>query len=676
MNTNMQQKVAIPIQTHTWEAILNYLISVRVINRRFIHNIIQLIHTIDTRPYARDDYDVFLIKSIAFVAKVREDGVNNLNYIKTSIEQSDLDQNYVAQLYQNLAMTTEDMSKEEYDNLIELVSLYVDYGFIYYSWPLIVKAHDALINGNGRITINEIQKIKELYESTLSKIRVSDTTRNTENTLCIGQGSKKELKNEISQLYDTLTDPSNILVTGLKELNRFLNGGYRRKRMYIYYAPTNSFKSGILLYNALWIMTFNPEIKPKFPNKKLAILMITMENTVEETMDRIHAIYTAGQVDPRNITKDEYLKQWDNIFENLNTNFKLYIRYKQPGTTSVGIMTEVQEIEEDDNVEIAAVIIDHLGNMGKLDKNVDDRKGLINTTYELSDWAKQTDRTIITAMHTNSSFDEIRAEAEQNGKTNIVRSMGRHCIADAKYIDRAVDQSIYMLKERSNIDGKWYLGFKYEKVRTKKSNGSNVFYHLLENEITLRYDQGLSGCNSYPCIPGTENSIQMAQAEANGIQQMTAGITPQTSLPPPMPKNPPMAFGNSMGGGMGFGNKSNQFQAAIQNKMNQPMEMTINQGESFNIETAGIIQQVPQSFDNSRLSLLLDDNDSYSSDYSSQDFSNDDDENFNDYLGSLYANPDNFNSSGINQSDDSDEDYDTNEFAESEDDVSIYVDGD
>ena len=672
MNTIKQQKIAIPIQTHTWEAILNYLISVGIINRRFIHNILQLIHSIDTRPYVNDDYDVFLIKSIDFVAKVREDGVNNLNYIKTSIEQSDLDQNYVSQLYQNLAMSTEDMSKEEYDNLIELVSLYVDYGFIYYSWPLIVKAHDALINNNGRLSFDEIQKIKELYESTLSKIRVADTTRNAENTLCIGQGAKKELKNKISQLYDTLTDPSNILVTGIKELNRFLNGGYRRKRMYIYYAPTNSFKSGILLYNALWIMTFNPNIKPKFPNKKLAILMITMENTVEETMDRIHAIYTAGQVDPRNITKEEYLKQWENIFENLNTNFKLYIRYKQPGTTSVGIITEVQEIEEDDNVEIAAVIIDHLGNMGKLDKNADDRKGLINTTYEISDWAKQTDRAVITAMHTNSSFDEIRAEAEQNGKTNIVRSMGRHCIADAKYIDRAVDQSIYMLKERSNIDGKWYLGFKYEKVRSKKSNGSNVFYHLLENEITLRYDQGLPGCNSYPCIPGTENAIQMAQAEANGIQQMQAGISSQSSLPPPMPKPQSMAFGNSMSGGMGFGNKQNQFQTAIQNKINQPMEMTINQGGSFNIETAGIIQQIPQSFDN--IQPLSDE---MSSDYSNQDFSNDDDENFNDYLGELYANPSNFNPSGVYQTEDSDdEDYNTNQFTESDDDISIYMDGD
>ena len=229
-----------------------------------------------------------------------------------------------------------------------------------------------------------------------------------------------------------------------------------------------------------------------------------------------------------------------------------------------------------------------------------------------------------------------------------------------------------MLKERSNIDGKWYLGFKYEKVRSKKSNGSNVFYHLLENEITLRYDQGLPGCNSYPCIPGTENAIQMAQAEANGIQQMQAGISSQSSLPPPMPKPQSMAFGNSMSGGMGFGNKQNQFQAAIQNKINQPMEMTINQGGSFNIETAGIIQQIPQSFDN--IQPLSDE---MSSDYSNQDFSNDDDENFNDYLGELYANPSNFNPSGVYQTEDSDdEDYNTNQFTESDDDISIYMDGD
>ena len=111
---------------------------------------------------------------------------------------------------------------------------------------------------------------------------------------------------------------------------------------------------------------------------------------------------------------------------------------------------------------------------------------------------------------------------------------------------------------------------------------------------------------------------------------------------------------------------------AIQNKINQPMEMTINQGGSFNIETAGIIQQIPQSFDN--IQPLSDE---MSSDYSNQDFSNDDDENFNDYLGELYANPSNFNPSGVYQTEDSDdEDYNTNQFTESDDDISIYMDGD
>lgn len=655
-NTKKQPKVAMPITSHTFEAILNYLISVRVINRRFIHNIQQLLDMIDTRPYSQDDYDVFLLKAIKFVAQVRENGVNNLNYIKTSIEQSDLDQNFVDQLYQNLAMATDDMSKEEYDNLMESISLYVDYAYIFYSWPMIVAAYDALINNTGRISYRSISRIKELYESTLSKIRVSDAARDSENTICIGPKASKDLRNEVSRIYDDANDPCNTFVTGLKELNRFLNGGYRRRRMYIYYAPTNSFKSGILLYNALWIMTFNPEIKPKFPNKKLAILMITMENTVDETMDRIHAIYTAGQVDPRTITKDEYLKQWDGIFENLNTNFRLYIRYKQPGTTSVGIETEVQELEEDENVEICCVIIDHLGNMGKLDRSVDDRKGLINTTYELSDWAKQTDRTIITAMHTNSNFDDMRAEAEQNGKTNLVRMMGRHCIADAKYIDRAVDQSIYMLKERSAIDGQWYLGFKYEKVRSKKSTGSNIFYHRLENEITLRYDQGSNVCNSFPCLPGTENSIQMAQAEANGIQQASAGIGPAVMPPPPIHGSAP--FGNSVSGS---GNRrQNSFQSGISAKMSQPMPMSINQGTSFDITTVGINQPIPPSFD-----ISVDD-----VDFNSGDFGVDSDDWF------IGANEQSLPTSELlSEEDESMFDYEDEDLQPSisDDDVSIYI---
>ena len=583
--TKKQSKVSIPITSHTFEAILNYLISMRIINRKFIHNIQQLLDIIDTRPYSGDDYDLFLLNAIQFVAKVRENGVNNLNYIKTSIEQSDLDQNFVEQLYQNLAMATSDMSKEEYDNLSEAVSLYVDYAYIFYSWPLIVSAHDTIVNTTGRISRESISKIKNLYEGTLSKIRISDSARDCENTVCIGPKSNKTLRNEISRIYDDANDPCNIFVTGLKELNRFLNGGYRRKRMYIFYAPTNSFKSGILLYNALWIMTFNPEIKPKYPNKKLAIVMITMENTVDETMDRIHAIYTAGQVDPREISKDEYLKQWDGIFEYLNTNFRLYIRYKQPGTTSVGIETEIQELEEDENVEVCCVIIDHLGNMGKTDRSVDDRKGMINTAYELSDWAKQTDRMVLTAMHTNSNFDDIRAEAEQNGKTNLVRMMGRHCIADAKYIDRAVDQSIYLLKERSPIDGSWYLGFKYEKIRSKKSSGSNIFYHRLENEITLRYDQGSNVCNSFPCIPGTENSVQIAQAEANGIVQSQTPFNNVSVMPPPPMPQKVAPFGNS-----NVGN-------GVSSKMSRPMPLSINQPTPFDITTVRINTPIPTSFD-------------------------------------------------------------------------------
>lgn len=570
------QKVSIPITKETFESILNYLISVKSVSRRFIHNILILLEKLDKGPYERDDYDKFIIDAVEFTSQLRFDGVNNLNYIKNSIEQSSLDQKYVNKIFNNLKNATSEMTKEEYINLEKCIADYVDYIYIYITRSSIVQSYSDLMNTNGKPSIESIHKLKDLFESTLSNIRMTDATRNDESDINIDPKNKNQINTRIEELYDILTDPSNNFKVGIKELNRFLKGGYKRKRCYIYYAPTNSFKSGILLYNALWIMKFNPQIKPKFPNKRLAILLLTMENSVEETMDRIYSIYTGGQFDVENLTKDQYVKQWAEINGDLfNSNFSLIIRYVSPGYTSLSIQSLVTEIEDDDNLEIAVVIIDHLGNIGKLDKHADDRSGLISSMYELSDWVKRTDRLLITAMHTNSTFDSEIAEAIANGKSNLVNMMGRHCIADAKYIDRAVDMSIYLYKEYSHYDGNFYLGFKYEKVRGKEQKtGSNVFYHRLENGITLRFDENTPSCFSFPRIPGSEaiaSQLQLSSPQLQLSNNINMGMDPfgttmpMTSLQQIMPQS---------------------MQSQI-NPVTKVPEIKINQQTDFNIDTAG-----------------------------------------------------------------------------------------
>jgi hypothetical protein len=505
-----KQKIGIPITNYTFEAMLNYLLFAKNVNARFLRNIIKLMDALDRRAYEKDQYIITVQNAIDIVSKMRYDGVSNSQYIKNALQQSVLDQKHVTHIFQKL----EPMEKAEYDNLGKMIRDYVDYTYLFQSRLSIMGSYDELMNSNGKMIEEAVVGLKQNLEDLLSSMRRADVTREDSEAVAISAHPSKELKSRLAHLYDDLTDPRNIFKTGLKELNRILNGGVRRKGMLIIYGPTNSFKSGTLLYFALWILQFNPGLKSKIPGKKLAVVIVTMENTDGEELERIHAIYTQGLVEARSISKDTWLEQWDSILGNLNNDIELRILYKNPiDTTTIDIQAAVEELEEDQNLEVMAVIIDHLGNIKSRNRqsNVNDWRDTVQIAYELSDWAKSSNRALITAMHTNSSIDDRIAEAIAAGKTNLVRMLGRHCIADAKYIDRAVDLSIYIYKEYSNLDGKWYLGFKYEKQRGKRDRGSNVFYHPLDNDITLQYDEGLSICRSFPCIPGTENTIQMQQ---------------------------------------------------------------------------------------------------------------------------------------------------------------------
>ncbi len=562
-----KQKIAIPITIQSLESCLQYLISVKAVSRKFLRNIEKLLDAIDRRPYERDDYQIFVLNAIDFVTGLREQGSNNLNYIKQAMEQSDLPSELVYHLYSNLEINIHDMSKEEYDHLSGVISMYVDYVSVFESRPAVMEAYDELMNPpTGKPSVDTIKTIRELFEKTLSNIRIADISRDDEQSVAIDFQNPEKSKNDIYALHEELTDPSNIFVTGIKELNRFLNGGFERKRMYIFYGPTNNYKSIMLLNCCLWILKYNSQMKPKFPNKKLAVVLVTLENSKNETMDRMHSLETSGNVDATQLSDDVYYSQWEDILHRINSNFEFHIVYKNSiNTTTEDIKATIEEIEEDNNLEVAAVIVDHLGNIKKLDKSVDDRKGLINSAYELSHWGKMSDRAVITAMHTNSDFDSKLAEYRDAGKTNLVRYMGGHTISEAKYIEKAVDQSIFILKEQSNVDGEMYLGFKYDKMRKKRSQGSNIFYHRLYNGICLLDDEFTTGSYSIPCMPGTETGLQQRQMAMQYGTQKTGETMPYTT---------PFA-----------GSPQQSSQGQWQPGRYQPVQVAINQGTGFTLGT-------------------------------------------------------------------------------------------
>ena len=85
--------------------------------------------------------------------------------------------------------------------------------------------------------------------------------------------------------------PTSILQTGIRQLNANLGPGFRGGKLYCFLGMSGRFKSGTLLNIADQISKFNPLLEDVVDGKRNTILFITAENTINETIERLYAMY-------------------------------------------------------------------------------------------------------------------------------------------------------------------------------------------------------------------------------------------------------------------------------------------------------------------------------------------------------------------------------------------------
>ena len=103
----------------------------------------------------------------------------------------------------------------------------------------------------------------------------------------------------MSNVYDRLHNPSTKLKTGMQAFNNIISGGFENGRIYLLFGLPGEGKSMTMLNLALQLKKFNREYKPKDPNKRPCIVYLTMENSLEETIERAHGILVARDFDKK-----------------------------------------------------------------------------------------------------------------------------------------------------------------------------------------------------------------------------------------------------------------------------------------------------------------------------------------------------------------------------------------
>ena len=326
--------------------------------------------------------------------------------------------------------------------------------------------------------------IKNALSSFLNDIR------KTENNISTNVFTLRDDVMEVylSELVKKATDPSATYQTGIRYLNDMLSPGFAPGRLYLWLGITGGYKSSILLQCARWIKLYN-DAKPKRkdPSATPTVLLISTENSVEETVIRLFNMC----VDDKPIndyTPEEAVKELKNkgrmVLKDGYTD--IYIAYYANNELDTSDLYAIIEDLEDDNREVIALIFDYIKRIRPAEFASDERIQLKNVSNELKTLAIKLDIPVITANQINRAGNMAIDAAAGEGKEDLARLLGRANIAVSWDLLENVDWAAIINIEREKKSGLLYLTIKRIKIRYKDMAKYSYINHPFMENSTIR----------------------------------------------------------------------------------------------------------------------------------------------------------------------------------------------
>jgi replicative DNA helicase len=188
----------------------------------------------------------------------------------------------------------------------------------------------------------------------------------------------------------------------------------------------SGFKSGLLISLVYWFKLYNKGFKTK-KNKIPTILYITLENSVEETVERIFNMAVTAD-DIRNYSvKDvvRLLKEEGQFIFNGKGDINIIIQYYNNREINTADLYNIIEDLEDDNKEVICLILDYLKRIRPRERSKDEKEELKNVTNELKSLANDFDIAVITAHQLNREGAKVVDNAAVTNKEDLGRFLGR-----------------------------------------------------------------------------------------------------------------------------------------------------------------------------------------------------------------------------------------------------------
>lgn len=239
-------------------------------------------------------------------------------------------------------------------------------------------------------------------------------------------------ENSVMDIVSNLKNPNKMLRTGIQKLNEMLSPALLGGRTYIFMGTPGGFKSGFLLKIARDIKKYNKGITCK-PGKRPTVMLLTMENSVEETVERLFNMTTSAE-DIRSFTPSQVvkmIKQSGEFSVTDDNDINIVIKYHANRTISTDDIYTMIDDMSDAGKEVIALVFDYIKRIRPAEYAKDEKGELKNITNELKSLAQHYNIPVITAHQLNRDAANTVDSALQANKADLAKSLGRGQVGTA-----------------------------------------------------------------------------------------------------------------------------------------------------------------------------------------------------------------------------------------------------
>ena len=343
---------------------------------------------------------------------------------------------------------------------------------------------------------NPKAELVEEFEGAINKIqnefRRSKNESETDGIFSLRDGY---FQNIMYDTYNTLSSPRRKLITGMQGLNELIGGGFENGRCYTFFGLPGEGKSTVMLNILYQLKKYNKDYRTKDPTKKPCIVLLTMENTVTESIERLFGMAT-GNSDMTNFSPEaaiEMLRDKGELYLNDESPIDIIIHFKPSNSVDTTYLYTLTEDLEDQGLEVIAMFQDYIGRIRSTQRYVDARLEYGAIVDEFKTYAEIKDIPIITVAQLNRDASKHIDEGRKTSKSDLVRLIGRSNISESMLILNNIDAGFVIAPEITNT-GERFLGVQRIKIRYHAGDLEFAYLPFVKNTLKLEEDYGGIPC--------------------------------------------------------------------------------------------------------------------------------------------------------------------------------------